>query len=328
MEWLPLLFSGVSSLVSGWMGNNAADEATEQQSRAIRAAMEFQTNNLNKVLGLQGRTTDRILSQNRYAGAAANKSIRNARDSALKSQNAATGKAVGVQQGFYNKAKGNLAPWMKAGVDALEAYSGELGLGGADGTPYKSKFRETPGYQYAVAEAEKGAVNNMRALGMGGSGAALKALTAQRMGMADQTYNQYLDRLKGVADNGQGAATNLAQIGAQTGSNIAQTYMQGAAQNNATYAGAGSSLSQNYMQGAANAANARQTGASNLINTYLNGGNAIADNMLSLGGVQAAGTVGGNNAWMSALGNFGNNASRSLGNWGSNWGGVLGQGAI
>ncbi len=153
MEWLPLLFSGVSSLVSGWMGNNAANEATEQQSRAIRAAMEFQTNNLNKVLGLQGRTTDRILSQNRYAGAAANKSIRNARDSALKSQNAATGKAVGVQQGFYNKAKGNLAPWMKAGVDALEAYSGELGLGGADGTPYKFAGRREGRWIFAPFEA-------------------------------------------------------------------------------------------------------------------------------------------------------------------------------
>lgn len=260
MEWLPLLFSGVSSLVGGWMGNNAAEQATKQQAQAIQDAMKFQTGNLNKVLSLQDRTTGKILGANRQA----------------------TDKAIGA-----------LKPWMKAGVDALEAYSGELGLATADGQPYQSKFRETPGYQFAVKEAEKGAVNNMRALGMGGSGAALKALSAQRMGMADQTYNQYLDRLKGVADSGQGAATNASQV---------------------------------YMQSGANAGNAMQTGATNLMNAYLNGGNQIAENMVSLGGVQAAGTVGGTNAWTGALSNFANSAGRTLGNFGtgSNWGSILG----
>jgi hypothetical protein len=135
-------------------------------------------------------------------------------DKASKQQAAATAGAIKGTQAATTKSVEMLAPWMSAGKAALAQYQGELGLSktGADGQPFQSQFRETPGYQYDVQQAEKGAVNNMRALGLGGSGAALKALTGVRMGLADKTYNNYLDRLNGVSNNGQAAAGTSANV--------------------------------------------------------------------------------------------------------------------
>lgn len=64
-------------------------------------------------------------------------------------------------------------------------------------------FQKTPGYQFMVDEAEKGAINHLSALGMKNSGAALKALTKLRSGLANQEYGTYLNRLSAMAGGGQ-----------------------------------------------------------------------------------------------------------------------------
>lgn len=64
-------------------------------------------------------------------------------------------------------------------------------------------FQATPGYQFMVDEAESGAMNHLGALGMKNSGAALKALTKLRSGLANQEYGNYLNRLAGMAGAGQ-----------------------------------------------------------------------------------------------------------------------------
>lgn len=85
-------------------------------------------------------------------------------------------------------------------------------------------FQQTPGYQFQVEEGEKGVINNLSALGMKNSGAALKALTRFRTGIASQEYNNYLNRLQGAAGMGQ-TQVNSNNAGMQNAAgNIAQGY--------------------------------------------------------------------------------------------------------
>jgi hypothetical protein len=162
MEWLPLLFSGVSNIVGGWMGNNAANQSTHEVTTAINNGIKFDKETLDKIIALNKGTTT----------------------------------AIGK----------NLAPWMTAGKEALTAYQGELGLGPEN---FTSGFKETDAYKFAKSEGQDAVVANMRALGMGGSGAAMKALDKYGTGQADQTYQQYLDRLAGVSSEGLAASTNF-----------------------------------------------------------------------------------------------------------------------
>lgn len=146
----------------------------------------------------------------------------NASQSAAQTQAAASGDALQLQNQQYQQNRSDTLPWLVAGQAALAQYSGELGLTktNADGTPFTSQFQETPGYQYDVSQAEKGVTNNLAALGLKGSGAALKALTKTRMGLADSTYNNYLNRLQSSAGMGQTQANDNASAGTSNAINV------------------------------------------------------------------------------------------------------------
>jgi hypothetical protein len=101
----------------------------------------------------------------------------------------------------------------------------------------KLGFRETPGYQFAVSEGEKGVVNNLGALGMRNSGAALKALTRFRQGIADQEYGTYMNRLSGAAGMGQTQTTNTNAMMGQAAQGISQGYGDAGAARGSGYVG-------------------------------------------------------------------------------------------
>ena len=118
-----------------------------------------------------------------------------------------------LQKATIAQARLDSAPWLEAGKTALSSYMGELGLG-APG--FQSKFQATPGYQFQVDEAEKGAVNHLGALGMKNSGAALKALTKLRSGLANQEYSNYLGRVSGMAGVGQNQVNTTNSLAANS----------------------------------------------------------------------------------------------------------------
>ncbi len=146
----------------------------------------------------------------------------NAAQKAAQDTAAASGNALQLQNEQYQQNRTDTLPWLVAGQAALAQYGGELGLTktNADGTPFTSQFQETPGYQYDVSQAEKGVDNNLAALGLKGSGAALKALTKTRMGLADKTYNNYLDRLSAASVGGQSQANTDAAAGTANAINV------------------------------------------------------------------------------------------------------------
>lgn len=168
----------------------------------------------------------------------------NAANSAAQIQAAAADKALALQTRQYEEGVARSKPWVDAGRSALDAYQGELGLSAAakNGT-FKSGFRETPGYGFAVSEGEKGVTNNLAALGMKNSGAGLKALTRFRMGLADQTYNNYLDRLSGASVGGQTQVNANNQAGANYANTAGNTMQDSAAATASGYVGSANAWS-------------------------------------------------------------------------------------
>lgn len=160
-----------------------------------------------------------------------------AADKAATTQAGADVYSADLQNKQYEQNRTDTMPWLTAGKAALQQYQGELGLTktNADGTPFTSEFKTTPGYDFQVQQGEKGVTNNLAALGLKGSGAALKALTKFRMGIADQTYNTYLDRLSGASVGGQTQANTTAAAGTANALNVGAAATDAAAQRGSGY---------------------------------------------------------------------------------------------
>lgn len=162
----------------------------------------------------------------------------NAASQAADAQASSADKSLALQAGMYAQGREDSMPWMTAGRTALNSYMGELGISDeAKAGTFRSGFRQTPGYQFAVKQGERGVVNNLAALGMKNSGAALKALTTFRTGLADQQYNTYLDRLSGASVGGQTTAANQGQLGANAASNMGASIMDAGAARASGYVG-------------------------------------------------------------------------------------------
>lgn len=158
-----------------------------------------------------------------------------AADKASKAQASSADKALDLQKATIAQARLDSAPWLEAGKKALGSYMGELGMG-APG--FESGFQETPGYQYQVDQAEKGAINHLGALGMKNSGAALQALTKLRSGLANQEYGNYLGRISGLAGVGQNQVNTNNALSTNSALNQGQLMQDAGAARASGYVGA------------------------------------------------------------------------------------------
>jgi len=167
-----------------------------------------------------------------------------AANQAAQTQAAAADKALALQTRQYEEGVARQQPWIEAGRTALDAYMGELGLSdAAKAGTFQSGFRETPGYQFQVEEGERGVMNNLAALGMRGSGAGMKALTRFRQGLADQTYNNYLDRLSAASVGGQASVQNQNALGQNFANSATNTINDSAAARASGYVGSANAWS-------------------------------------------------------------------------------------
>ena len=105
-------------------------------------------------------------------------------------------------------------------------------------------FQETPGFRFALEQGQQGVERAANAAGVGrDSGALRKAMSDYTMGMANQEYGNYLNRLSGLAGiglSGVGTAVNAGQNAANTATSGGQSIAQGklsAAQQNAASSG-------------------------------------------------------------------------------------------
>lgn len=82
-------------------------------------------------------------------------------------------------------------------------------------------LRNTPGYEFARSEGTRDIERMAAARGGLGSGGTLRALARYNTGLADQTYNNFLNRLFSVAGLGQTATGQIGSAGQATGANVA-----------------------------------------------------------------------------------------------------------
>lgn len=120
------------------------------------------------------------------------------------------------------------------------------------GTRY-SGYQETPGYQFQMDQG-LGAVNALAgARGGLNSGRTMKELQTYGQGLANSTYDSYLNRLSGLTNMGTSAAGNQASAGANYASNAGNAMMQ-----------AGNATANGYI----NSANAITGGISNALGSW------------------------------------------------------------
>lgn len=110
-------------------------------------------------------------------------------------------------------------------------------------TPFQSGFRETPGYQFSYNEGMRAVNADRSAAGMAQSGSRLKALQERGTGLADQEYNNYLNRLAALSGVGQTTATTLGQLGQSYATSAGQSMQDAGAARASGYAGVANSFS-------------------------------------------------------------------------------------
>lgn len=107
----------------------------------------------------------------------------------------------------------------------------------------KLGFQQTPGYQFQLSEGTKAVTNNLSALGMKNSGLAMKSLDRYSQGVANQEYNNYLNRLASMAGMGQTQTNTTNALTQNAASNIGSTYENAGAARASGYIGSANAWS-------------------------------------------------------------------------------------
>lgn len=149
--------------------------------------------------------------------------------------------AIDEQRAAYKDAQGNLLPYTSAGTQALGAYQGLLGLGGADAQQQAiSQIENMPGFQEQLRYSENALLQNASATGGLRGGNTQTALAQFRPMLLNQAIQQQLGQLGGLQQQGFNAATNLNSARAGTAGGVSNAYAQiGQSKANAELAGSG-----------------------------------------------------------------------------------------
>ena len=175
----------------------------------------------------------------------------------------ATRESVEEQRRQYNLTREDLAPYRETGTNALALYAGLYGITRGEGEAgilsteemqgFRDRFTETPGYQFRFDEGIRALDRSASATGRLRGGGYTRELTRYGQGVASGEFENYANRLSGLAGMGQGSTIATGTLGVQTAGNISNALMAGAqGQGNALMA-AGTARASGYA-GAANAA--------------------------------------------------------------------------
>lgn len=206
--------------------------------------------------------------------------------------------AIDEQRKAYAEAQKLLNPYSSAGLGGLESYLALLGQSGADAQQQAiAGLEQMPGYQAQLGAGQRAIMQNAAATGGLRGGNVQQGLAEFGSGLFGQYYQNQLNQLGQLQQQGANTNTNLANIRAGNAANISNQYnMMGQAQGNAILA-----------QGAMGQKN----------NAAMMGG------LGALGGMIGGGGGGGVKG---ALGGAASGAAAgaSFGPWGAVAGGVLG----
>lgn len=102
------------------------------------------------------------------------------------------------------------APYRDLGSSAIPQYENLLGIGKEGPAGIQAALEATPGYQFSLAEGQKGILNQASLAG-GVSGNTLADLNKFNVGLADTTYQQRIGDVAGAVNTGQAAAAGQAK---------------------------------------------------------------------------------------------------------------------
>lgn len=121
------------------------------------------------------------------------------------------------------------SPAVQSGLHAQDFISALLGL---NGNPAANdafdQYKDSSGYDFIMDSGTKAIDNNAASHGMFNSGATAKELTKFGQGTASQFYNNYLDRLLGLSNQGLQAGGLISSAGGRSfGDNSSSSSSQG-----------------------------------------------------------------------------------------------------
>lgn len=273
------LFGGTGLTNPRW-GVNAAQRGYNQETNAIKAGSQNLQN---------------------YTGQA-NDAITAGKTQALDFLN----QGVNQASPYYQQAAslyGGLAP---GDLSARAMYLNSLGLNGPEGnTAATNAFQNSPGFQFALDQANQNVLRNGAATGNVASGNVLQALADRAQGLQNQDYGNWQSQLSNQGNNiyndysGQANALGaLAGLFGNLGSNQANVATGAASQIAGNLTGLGSDLNANNLnlgraayQRAQDIFGAQTSAAQNQVNQNM----AIWNGLLGLAGtgLDAAGKAGG-----------------------------------
>lgn len=313
-----------ASLLGGAIQSRATGRAADAQASAARDAAAAQVEAArvgadalrdNTRMGLDAAREARDMALGYLGGGSDSAALRSLGNARQRSDNLVRSNTQDIIRGnnqAYGEQYRQLNPYASAGRNALEGLMFELGMGSRpDG--YRG-FQRTPGYDFRFNEAMRGVEGSAAARGGLLSGRTMEDMQARGMGLADQAYEQFLNRVTGVAGAGQNASNALASFaGARAaGNNAARANRMAMTAGNATNLGAArANIRMTGAQNRANtalgygsqAANAYQNLGINLANNAQQMGSAQAQGFTDVGNAQSAGMIGQGNAWNNAIGN-------------------------
>lgn len=278
----PAIFGGVTSLLGGLIGGNAAKSAATTISNKANSVAQ----SIDRQTGLAiGSGQDAISQSNAAVNAgtgAANTAISNA--------------GAGQQQ-IYTQMTGGYQPYQAAGTYGLNQLQANAGTFSFD----PNDISKNPAYQFQLAQGNKAIQNSAALKGMLNSGSTLKSLDNYSQGLASTSeqnlYNQAL------------STYNVNQQGYQNLANLGQNANSQAIQAGSVYGGqmgslAGLSANTN-MQGAGMLSNTAMQGNEYIGNIGMKGIEDAGQVMMQGAGATAAGQIGQGNAWSNALSQIG-----------------------
>ena len=146
---------------------------------------------------------------------------------AAEAQRLAAGGAVAEERRQFDISQEQFAPFREAGVSALEQQQALLGLSGVEAQQAAmSAFQESPGQAFLRERGEQALLRQTSAIGGLGGGQVRSELQRQGIGFAQQDLQNQLARLGSIAGQGQAVTANVAQLGAQSASNIGNLLTQ------------------------------------------------------------------------------------------------------
>lgn len=193
---------------------------------------------------------------------------------------------IGSVTGAFDEGVSALRQFLPQGVNAFNQIAK---LAGGD----YSSYNESPDMKFLREQGERSVLQNARAAG-GVGGNVLKELQRYGTGVASQGFNDYFNRLKGVADMGYGASQGVGSLrGQQAGivGNLSAQQAQNAMQQGQLSAGVLGNMGNDALNVGQAILGDRQNLGANLGNLYSNAGGTAGDYALNIGNLLSGGRL-------------------------------------